>query len=130
MLASATCRVAAARRRGPGRRLAGLQSAIAGGAGRIELCSALALGGLVAYVDSRPTWDDAGVTAGALFVMAVVFGYLGPARAWLWALALGAWIPLLGIIRTHNVAAVMVLVIAFAGAYAGAAIRTRLSPVR
>ena len=35
---------------------------------------ALALGLIIAYVDSRPTWDDAGITAGAHRIRAVVGG--------------------------------------------------------
>jgi hypothetical protein len=91
---------------------------------------ALAMGGLVAYVDSRPTWDDTGVTAAALLVMAGVLGFLGPARPWLWALALGVWIPLLAVVRTQNYVAVLALVVAFVGSYVGAAIRARLSSAR
>jgi hypothetical protein len=97
---------------------------------RVLFVVALAMGGLVTYVDSRPSWDDAGVTAAALLVTAGVLGFLGPARPWLWALALGAWIPLVGVVRTQNYAAVLALVVAFAGAYAGAAIRTLLPEVR
>jgi len=97
---------------------------------RILFVVALAMGGLVTYVDSRPTWDDTGVTAAALLCMAGVLGFLGPARPWLWALALGVWIPLLGVARGQNFATSLALVVAFVGAYVGAAIRTRLTPVR
>jgi hypothetical protein len=90
---------------------------------------ALALGGLVTYVDSRPTWDDTGITAAALLVLAGVLGFVGPARPWLWALALGVWIPLLEVVRTQNYAAMLALVVAFAGAYAGAGIRALLFAV-
>ena len=97
---------------------------------KVLLVVALALGGLVTYVDSRPTWDDTGVTAAALLVISGVLGFLGPNRPWLWALAVGLWIPLLGVARTGNYWAMSALVVAFAGAYGGMAIRTWLSPVR
>jgi hypothetical protein len=97
---------------------------------KVLLIVALALGAAVAYVDSRPTWDDTGVTVGALFIISSVFGFLGPKRPWLWALALGVWIPLLGVIRAHNYGATFALVVAFAGAYGGMAIRRLLSPAR
>lgn len=90
---------------------------------KVLLAVALVLGGLVAYVDSRPTWDDTGVTAAALLVISGALGFLGPKRPWLWALALGIWIPLLGVVRTHNYGAMLALVAAFAGAYGGMAIR-------
>jgi hypothetical protein len=97
---------------------------------RILFVVALILGVMITYVDSRPTWDDAGVTAGALLLLSGVFGFLGPNRPWLWALALGLWIPLLGFVNTHNYASVLALIVCFAGAYGGMAIRTWLSPVR
>jgi len=43
------------------------------------------------------------------------------------ALAVGLWIPLLGIIRQHNLTTVMVLAFTFAGAYGGACLRGWLS---
>jgi len=97
---------------------------------RVLLIVALALGAAVTYVDSRPTWDDTGVTAAALLAISGVLGFLGPKRPWLWALALGIWIPLLGVIRTQNYGAILALVVAFAGAYGGMAIRRWLLPVR
>ena len=94
---------------------------------RILLAVALIVGGLLAYVDSTPGWDDTGVMAGAIFLTSGVLGYLGPQRPWLWALALGLWIPLLGIVREQNYGSLLALVIAFAGAYAGMAIRRAVS---
>jgi hypothetical protein len=65
----------------------------------VLLVVSLGLGALVTYVDMRPTWDDTGVTAAALFVTSGVLGFFGPSRPWLWALASGIWIPVLGIVR-------------------------------
>ena len=63
---------------------------------------ALALGLLIAYVDSQPTWDDTGITVLALVVTSGLLGLLSPKRPWLWALAVGVWIPLLAIVSHHN----------------------------
>jgi len=90
---------------------------------RILLAVALIVGGLLAYVDSSPAWDDTGVMAGVIFLTAGVLGFLGPQRPWLWALALGLWIPLLGIVQEQNYGSLVALVMAFAGAYAGMAMR-------
>ncbi len=61
---------------------------------RPELFAVAVLFGLaVAYVDSRPHWDDAGITAGSLFALAAVLGSIAPERPWLWALGIGVWIP-------------------------------------
>ena len=95
---------------------------------RILLAVALVLGGLLAYVDSSPAWDDTGVMAGVIFLTAGVLGFLGPQRPWLWALALGLWIPLLGIVQEQNYGSLVALVMAFAGAYAGMAMRKGLVP--
>jgi hypothetical protein len=97
---------------------------------RVLLLVALGLGGLVTYIDTRPSWDDAGITAAALLGTAGVLGFLGPGRPWLWALALGIWIPSIGIARSQNYSALFALAVAFVGAYTGMAIRRWLYPVR
>ena len=56
---------------------------------KLLLPAALGIGLLIAYVDSRPNWDDTGITALALFACCAVFGALEPKRCWLWALATG-----------------------------------------
>jgi len=93
------------------------------------LAVALVLGGLITYVDSQPTWDDTAVTAAALLVFSGVLGFLGPNRPWLWALALGIWIPLLGIARGLGYWAMLTLLVSFVGSYGGMAARKWLSPI-
>jgi hypothetical protein len=88
---------------------------------------AIALGLAIAWIDSRPGWDDAGLTAGAVFLAAAFFAALVPRRPWLWALAVGAWIPLFGIIGSRNTGSLLALGIAFAGAFAGAFVRKSLA---
>ena len=83
------------------------------------LVAALAVGAAITFVDTRPTWDDTGITALATFAAAFAFGYLEPKRPWLWGLAIGLWIPLLGIVGQQNYATLLALVVALAGAYAG-----------
>jgi len=97
---------------------------------KILLTVALVFGGLIAFVDSRPAWDDTGVTAAATLVACGVLGFVAPKRPWLWALAVGLWIPLLGIFWTHNYGSLLALLIPFAGAYAGMAIRQAAAPAR
>jgi hypothetical protein len=89
--------------------------------GRALLLVALILGALIAWVDSRPTWDDTGITAGVLLLVSAGFGALRPRFAWLWALALGGWIPLVGIVVAHNFSSILALGIALIGAYLGVA---------
>ena len=91
------------------------------------LLVALALGLVVALVDLSPGWDDTGVSAAAVFVVAAVFGATRPSRAWLWALAVCLWIPVLGIVVRRNAVALIALVPALLGALAGAAARKLLA---
>lgn len=90
--------------------------------GRVLLLVALILGALIAWVDSQPNWDDTGITAGVLLLVSAGFGAVHPRFAWLWALALGAWIPIIGIVFAHNFGAILALGIALIGAYLGVAI--------
>ena len=92
------------------------------------LLAAAALSGLfITYVDSRPSWDDTGITAGAILIVCGLIALIGYRRPWLLALAVGAWIPLYGITVTHNFGSVIALIIAFIGAYAGWAFRSGIN---
>lgn len=92
------------------------------------LVAAIALGIVIAYFDSRPSWDDTGVTAVGLFALASLFGFLGLTRPWIWGLALGVWIPLVEVAQSQSFASVVALAVALLGAYAGAAVRVVVSP--
>jgi len=95
----------------------------------VLLVIALALGLLITWVDSRPTWDDTGISAGAILLVTAALGLAMPERAWLWALAVGGWIPLMGIFVTHNYGSILALVVAFIGAYLGALARKAFNAV-
>lgn len=89
-----------------------------------------ALSGLfITYVDTRPTWDDAGITAGVILLVCGLIAVLGYRRPWLLALAVGMWIPLYGMFVTHNFGSVLALIIAFFGAYAGWFVRTGIDRI-
>ena len=96
---------------------------------RLVLFGAVAVGLALAYVDSRPSWDDTGVTAGALLLAAFLLAALAPRRPWVVALAVGIWIPLFGIVGRGNYGSLLALVVAFAGAYAGSLLRRVILPV-
>jgi hypothetical protein len=100
---------------------------------RVLFVGALAFGIAITYIDSRPTWDDTGITAGAMLLGAGVLGLLGPRRPWAWALLVGFWIPAYAIARapsTGSLAMLIVLVFPFVGAYLGMALRRGLAPGR
>ena len=84
---------------------------------------ALMLGMLIFMVDSSPGWDDTGVSAAMVLVASGLMGAIHPARAWVWALAVGSWVPLMGFALDpagFDPASVLALAFATAGAYAGA----------
>jgi hypothetical protein len=89
----------------------------------ILLSIAVLAGLFFAYVDSRPTWDDTGILAGAILLTCGLIALVGYRRPWLLALMVGAWIPLRGIFITHNYFSLLALLIAFIGAYGGWAVR-------
>ena len=85
----------------------------------LVLAAALAIGLAIAFVDSRPNWDDTGITAFALPAAGVLIGLMVRRRPWLYALALGIWTPLWGALAKGNLGMFLVLPIPFAGVYLG-----------
>jgi hypothetical protein len=88
---------------------------------RTIAAAAIALvGGIgIALMDSRPGFDDTGITAvGLLFVAALASGLDGR-RPLLWAVVVGAWVPLLEIPATGSSAPLAALVFAGIGAVVG-----------
>jgi hypothetical protein len=99
---------------------------------RYLLVTATLAGIAIAVVDARPAWDDAGITAGAMAIVAGAPGLVGPQRPWLWALAVGLWIPASALVRTPTlgtVAMLLVFLFPLAGAYLGRAARSLLTVV-
>ncbi|MGA9365716.1 MAG: hypothetical protein WBW16_15245 [Bacteroidota bacterium] len=89
---------------------------------------AVGLGVLIGWIDSRPTWDDTGITVAMVLGVTSILGFAMPSRAWVWALAVGVFVPLWNIVLNNSYAAVFALVVAFIGAYAGAVLRRLLLP--
>jgi len=90
---------------------------------KILLAIAIMAGLLFAYVDSRPTWDDTGITVGVILLTSGLLALIGFQRPWLLALAIGVWLPLYEIITVHAYASIAALVVAFIGAYGGWLVR-------
>ena len=97
----------------------------------ILLGVAILLGLAIAWVDSRPHWDDTGITAGSLLLSAGLLGLIGPRRPWLWALGIGLWVPLYLFVDKPTLGSALggcvILAIPMAGAYAGMAVRRAIA---
>jgi hypothetical protein len=92
----------------------------------ILLIVALAFGAAITWIDTRPTWDDTGITAAMILVSTATLGFANPPRAWLYALAVSVWIPAFGLVHGNHTA-LIALGVGFIGAYAGAAARRLIS---
>ncbi len=93
----------------------------------VGLVLTLAAGLAIAWMDTRPNWDDTGITAGALLLtagLAALAGVLPWVAAILIAgpLIVAEW-------RQLNVGMLLVLAMSFAGAIAGAVIRRRAAQI-
>lgn len=93
---------------------------------KLLLGLALAAGLFIAYVDSRPTWDDTGITVGFILLSSGLLTLVGYRRPWLIALAIGAWLPVYEIYKSQDFSLpnliffpLFVLFLAFVGAYSG-----------
>lgn len=95
---------------------------------RLVLLAGVAIGVVLGYIDSRPSWDDTGITAVAIIASSVALGFLAPQRPWATALAIGVWIPLFGILARANYGSLLALAFAFAGVYAGMLLRRSIAP--
>lgn len=103
------------------------------GRGRLELplaVASLATGLVVAWIDSRPSWDDTGVTVGLLLIGSTVAAFVGGRRPWLWALLVGAPLPAVEIVTEGTLAPLIALSFAAVGAAIGWGLRRAIQPAR
>jgi hypothetical protein len=77
----------------------------------------------IAWVDSRPNWDDTGISAGLVLITAAVATFTG-VKPWLTALCVAGPLIIVGLSR-GNAGSLLALLFALAGAY-GAALTRRL----
>lgn len=84
---------------------------------------ALAYGVLVASIDSRPGWDDTGITAALLVVGAAFTAALDGRRPWLWTLLIGAPLAIIEVPASGSAASLVGLLFAGIGASFGLLVR-------
>jgi hypothetical protein len=90
--------------------------------------AAAAIGLAIGYVDSRPTWDDTGITVSLILLVSAIASWLSGRRPWLWALLVGAWVPLFEIWGNGGVASLIALGVAAVGAVLGYLLRRVAQP--
>jgi hypothetical protein len=93
----------------------------------IALIVSLAIGLVIWKIDSQPTWDDSGITAGMIVLSTGLISFISPHRPYVCALAVTVWIPLFGIIVDRNYGTLLVLLFGFIGAYGGATLRGKVT---
>jgi hypothetical protein len=85
----------------------------------VALALALISGIAIGYVDSRPRWDDTGMSALFIFAATVALGCWRPRLAWCWALAVGGFVPLIEISGDGDGGSLLALGVAAMGAGIG-----------
>ena len=79
----------------------------------------LLLGAGIGYVDSRPTWDDTGITVGAVVLCAFVAAAISPRWAWLLGLAVGLPVLAFNVVLRGNYASAAAVGVGVVGAGIG-----------
>ena len=78
-----------------------------------------AIGLTLGYLDSRPSWDDTGITAALLLLSSAMAAGLSGRRPWLWALLTGIWVPLFEVWGAAGLASLLALLLSTLGAIGG-----------
>ena len=93
---------------------------------RISLILAVIFGLIIAWIDSRPHWDDTGISVLMVLLASASIGFIANKTPWLIALLVGTWIPLYCILLFHNFGSLLALVPAFIGAFFGYFIKKQI----
>ena len=93
----------------------------------LSVLLATVLGIAIAWIDSRPNWDDTGISVLFVLLAGLLCGYLAAQKPWVIALAVSIWIPLFSILSTQNYGSFLALIPGFIGAYGGYFVRQGLS---
>ena len=80
---------------------------------------AIGLGLIVTRIDTRPNWDDTGISMILLFSASAICGFFVPQYPWLIALSVSFWIPFYHVISAGNYGSMLAFIPGFAGAYSG-----------
>jgi hypothetical protein len=87
------------------------------------VAAASLIGVAVAWLDSRPGWDDTGITAGLLVLGALLVAAVDGRRPWLWTLLVGAPLPIVEVPGSGSGAPLVALLFAAIGVSVGILVR-------
>jgi hypothetical protein len=88
------------------------------------------LGFFIGWIDSRPNWDDTGITVLALLAASFISILAARRKPWIIAILVGIWVPLFNLSLQFNFGSLIAFVPAFAGAYLGILIIKSVSSPR
>ena len=86
---------------------------------RLLAVAATAVGLAIGYVDSRPSWEEAGITVALLLLSAAMAAGLSGRRPWLWAVLIGVGVPIFEVAGRGGPASLVALLVAGVGAAIG-----------
>jgi hypothetical protein len=89
----------------------------------ILIVLALLAGLIIGWIDTRPNWNDTGVTVGLIFISSFVLGLFSGKNAWILALIIGLCITSLNFLVSSRLDSAISLVISLAGVYGGFALK-------
>ena len=61
---------------------------------RVSLILAVIFGLIIDWIDSRPHWNDDGISVLMVLLASAIMGFIAKRTPWLIALSVGIWIPL------------------------------------
>lgn len=83
----------------------------------------MAVGTAIGYLDSRPGWDDTGITAGLLLLVAALVAGVDGGNPWVWALLVGLPLPIIELSGSGSTASLAALLFTGIGAGIGWLVR-------
>lgn len=87
---------------------------------------ALAIGTAIGYVDSRPTWDDTGVTAATLLLTSAALSAARPRSAWVVGILLALPLVLFHLLHAEGFGSVIAMALPPVGAAIGWGVRSAM----
>ena len=94
----------------------------------LQLVISLCIGAAIMWIATLPTWEHSGIASILILGCTAALAFLNPSRAYLFAVAISAWVALLGLAH-GNPPALFAVVIGIAGAYVGAFARRLLAHI-